>query len=131
MTQELRKKLEKVCIKASNLTEKVAAHYFLHGKFGTELPKNMDRPNFLYIGLHPYRKQTDSWVYPDSHSYFINFKDLHKFDEWFESIDHEETVVLNDSYSAVVTRNGIKVGCQTFPLSIVAELQKAVDKVTK
>lgn len=41
------------------------------------------------------------------------------------------TVVLNSEHTAVVSKSGIKVGCQTFPLDIVEKLAKARDEVLK
>jgi hypothetical protein len=41
------------------------------------------------------------------------------------------SVVLNEEYTAEVSPGGVKVGCQTFPLSIVEELYKAVQEVSK
>ncbi len=38
-------------------------------------------------------------------------------------------VKLNSQYTAVVSKTEIKVGCQTFPVSILKELQSAVDKL--
>lgn len=38
-------------------------------------------------------------------------------------------VKLNDSYEAVVTKDSIKVGCQTFPISILKELNEAAAKL--
>ncbi len=38
-------------------------------------------------------------------------------------------VVLNKNHKAVVSEDGIVVGCQTFPLSIVDDLQKAIDSL--
>jgi len=41
----------------------------------------------------------------------------------------EETVKLNNSYSAVVTKKTIKVGCQEFPVEILKELQIALESL--
>lgn len=38
---------------------------------------------------------------------------------------------LNDELDVEVSNVGIKVGCKTFPLSVVDELKKAVDKVKR
>lgn len=38
-------------------------------------------------------------------------------------------VKLNDSHKAVVSRDSIKVGCQTFPISVLDELVKARDSL--
>jgi hypothetical protein len=37
-------------------------------------------------------------------------------------------VKLNEQHVAVVSKNNIKVGCQSFPHSIVGELQKAIEQ---
>jgi hypothetical protein len=39
------------------------------------------------------------------------------------------SVKLNDNYSAEVSRDTVKVGCQTFPASKIAELAEALEKV--
>ena len=41
-----------------------------------------------------------------------------------ELVPDEVTLKLNDSYDAVVTKRGIKVGCQTFSHDILKELYK-------
>lgn len=41
----------------------------------------------------------------------------------------EEIVKLNDNYQAVVSKDTIKVGCQTFPVSILDELKEAHKKL--
>jgi 5'(3')-deoxyribonucleotidase len=38
-------------------------------------------------------------------------------------------VKLNDNHEAVVTKDSIKVGCQTFPHSVVEELKAAIEKL--
>lgn len=40
-------------------------------------------------------------------------------------------VKLNENHTATVTKDSIKVGCQTFPHSVVGELQKAIEEMTK
>ena len=39
------------------------------------------------------------------------------------------TIKLNSEHSAVISRDGITVGCQKFPLSIINELVEAKKKV--
>lgn len=39
------------------------------------------------------------------------------------------TVKLNDSYEAVIDSNYVRVGCQTFPHSIIKEIQSAIDQM--
>ena len=42
----------------------------------------------------------------------------------------EIKVVLNIQYTATVTKDGVKVGCQEFPLEIIEDLKKAKDELT-
>jgi hypothetical protein len=42
-----------------------------------------------------------------------------------------EIVKLNDQYNAEITKDGIFVGCQTIPLSVIPELVKATKKFIK
>jgi len=42
-----------------------------------------------------------------------------------------EKVKLNDDYTAEVSKDGVKVGCQKFPLSIIDDLSAAKAKITK
>lgn len=42
-----------------------------------------------------------------------------------------ETVILNSAYTAIISRDSITVGCQTFDLSIVDKLVEARNKVSK
>lgn len=46
-----------------------------------------------------------------------------------EEVPTEVTVKLNDSYSAVVSKDTVKVGCQTFPIDILKKLQTAADSL--
>lgn len=39
-------------------------------------------------------------------------------------------VILNDKYTAIVSKDGIRVACQTFPLNIVEKLAAAVKEIT-
>lgn len=41
------------------------------------------------------------------------------------------TVKLNSEYSAIVTKDGIEVGCQKFPLTVIDDLVKAKAEITK
>lgn len=43
-----------------------------------------------------------------------------------ELVPDEIEVKLNDTYTAKVTKDSIKVGCQTFPVSILKELNEAL-----
>ena len=43
----------------------------------------------------------------------------------------EINVKLNDKYDAVVSKDGIKVGCQTFSHDIVEKLKRAIEEINK
>lgn len=57
------------------------------------------------------------FYYPESKT--ISTEDL------FTCIPSQVEVRLNDQYTAILSDDGIKVGCQTFPLSVIDELVKA------
>jgi len=48
-----------------------------------------------------------------------------------ELVPDEVTLKLNDSYDAVVTKDGITVGCQTFSHDIVDKLKSAIEQINK
>ncbi len=54
---------------------------------------------------------------------------LEEFLSLFES--QEIVVKLSDSDTAIVKKEGVKVGCQTFPLTIINDLAAAVKEVSK
>lgn len=64
-----------------------------------------------------------------NHSSRMDYKTI-TFDEFLAL---EEPLIikvkLNDGHTALVSKDGIKVGCQTFPLSIATELVAAVVQV--
>jgi hypothetical protein len=41
----------------------------------------------------------------------------------------EIVVTLNDGHKAIVSTEGVKVGCQSFPLTVISALVEARDKV--
>ena len=43
----------------------------------------------------------------------------------------QESVELNDEYTAVITKDSIQVGCQSFPLEVLDKLLEARNKVKK
>lgn len=40
----------------------------------------------------------------------------------------EIEIKLNDEYTAIISKDNVKVGCQTFPLSVIQELYNALKK---
>jgi hypothetical protein len=71
--------------------------------------EDLEEPTFLRSG---YRKH----VYP--------FSEIHKL--LIDVQESEIEVKLNNKYTALVSKKGIQVGCQLFPLSIVSDLAEAV-----
>lgn len=55
----------------------------------------------------------------------FEFADISKAIEALKSSPGVIEVVLNDEYTAEVSNAGVKVGCQTFPLSVIDDLSKA------
>lgn len=47
-----------------------------------------------------------------------------------KEVPSETKVVLNSSYTAVVTKDTITVGCQTFSHDIVEKLKNAIEQIT-
>lgn len=66
---------------------------------------------------------------------FVHFNDnngkLVEFKDFFIIPPEVETVVLSPQYTAEISLDGIKVGCQTFPLSIIDLLMEAKNKICK
>lgn len=60
---------------------------------------------------------------PYAHHKTIDFNQLFSI-----FLPKTETVKLNDSYIAEVTKDSVKVGCQTFPISIIDALVAARNK---
>lgn len=48
-----------------------------------------------------------------------------------EELTSDINVNLNDSYDAIVTKDGIKVGCQTFSHEVVDKLKNAIEQINK
>lgn len=52
------------------------------------------------------------------------------FDEFLSlKKDVNIEIKLNDEYTAIVSKDNVKVGCQTFPLSVITKLYNAVEKM--
>jgi hypothetical protein len=48
-----------------------------------------------------------------------------------EEVTSDINVKLNDNHDAIVTKDGIKVGCQTFSHDIVEKLKNAIEEINK
>ena len=58
-----------------------------------------------------------------------------QIDKFFEALAAilpvEETLILNSEHEAIITKDGVKVGCQTFALETVLKLAEIVKRVQK
>lgn len=50
-------------------------------------------------------------------------------DLFIASAQETISIKLNSNYTAIVSADGVEVGCQTFPLSKIEELYKAVQEI--
>ena len=48
-----------------------------------------------------------------------------------KELETTKTLKLNDEYSASITKDTVKVGCQTFPSDIVLEMARIVEELRK
>jgi hypothetical protein len=74
--------------------------------------------------INPFAKKFSGNLEERDRSITITFNELLEFDSTLVI-----KVKLNDSYTADVSKEGIQVGCQTFPLSIIQELSAAFIKI--
>lgn len=89
--------------------------------------KNTEHLNMGYTaGLNPFKPSQYKIITFEQAIVGIMKKD-------FSDVLPPDAVIikLNNEYDATVSKDGIKVGCQTFPLSIVEDLATAVRTVTK
>jgi hypothetical protein len=92
-----------------------------------EAKKSFLGHRFLFIEKG---KHLNAGLYENGH------KRLETFGELINEIQKQEalvviTVKLNDEYSAEVSKTGVKVGCQTFPLEVIDELAKVKKSLTE
>lgn len=80
--------------------------------------------HYYYIVIYPDDKSLGGNHSPCGSLVLLTMGDLFTA-EWPVSI----IVKLNDSYTAVVTKEQVQVGCQTFTHSAVLELAAAVNKI--
>jgi hypothetical protein len=62
-------------------------------------------------------------AWPDRNQEFCTLEEL------LVPLKEEVSVFLNKTYTAVISEDGVKVGCQDFPLSVIDELVNAKNKV--
>lgn len=67
--------------------------------------------------------------YSFSSDFTFNFSEIDKAIEFIKGKKVE--VKLNDEYTAEVTKTEIKVGCQTFPISVLDALNDAREELNK
>lgn len=81
-------------------------------KDGCSLSINRDSKQFFYSRSSP-------------NSDYQKYVDI----EEFMNLATNFLIKLNDKYSALVTKDGVKVGCQIFPLEIIDKLAEAKKKL--
>lgn len=58
--------------------------------------------------------------------------DVNKVEDFLRYLEgNDNTVNLNDEYTAVVTKTSIQVGCQTIPMKAFDELATVVERIKK
>ena len=128
-------KYDKVCIHVNNCAEKIAALYFLSEKTGVK-PSQASLGDALkgqlngrWIAVSISDSYISGWFAKLSDRIEIPFAYMHKIDDIIAGHDSVK-VKLNDTYTAIVTRDEIKVGCQTFKIGILTSLLAAHKKIT-
>ena len=103
------------------LVANTLAHLFgIPNSYSDGSIKDVDVQDFRFVAI------TDR-VTGNTIPYNLNFASI---EELFEAMSPDPvTVQLNDKYKAEITRDGVTVGCQTFPLSKIDELVAAKNKV--
>lgn len=132
----MKNKYEKVSIKVSNQAEKLAAILFLANISGAEYENTATYRNTLEgieIDKFPYviidvDNSITGRVGPSEIN--IKFADIGKLDEIIKKHKAPVEVKLNESYTAIVSKDTIKVGCQTFKIGILTSLLAAHKKVS-
>ena len=127
-----------VAVKINNQSEKLAALYHLSAVTGFPIrPKVLQETlegisvthyPYVYIRGDEVTANTgrfDSITEPKT---ILEFTDLNKFAE-VAFIAESYKVKLNSEYSAIVEKDTVKVGCQTFPYSAILEIVAAHDKL--
>jgi len=71
-------------------------------------------------------------MYDGGHKHYANVTQVSTL-EFIEAVKkkREVSVKLNSEYSAIVTKENVKVGCQTFTHEVILEVAEAIKKLTK
>jgi hypothetical protein len=123
-------------VRVSTIAEKLAASFYFANLFGTKCGTTVDEIlagtytlhqvlEFPFVGL-----SYDGCV--GGHRLADHCETV-TFDEMFRVFNAPSfvSVKLNDTNTANVYADKIVVGCQTFPISIVKDLQTAINKYNK
>lgn len=123
-----------VKIKVNNASEKLAALYFLSAKMNFPISKNV----LSSITSESYDTMTYPYVFCDGMyitascinmvcDIVIPFSELYRYDEILEK-ENEITIPLNSTHNAIVSKDNVTVGCQTFSHEAIEKLYNAVQK---
>lgn len=118
-------------IKVNNCAEKLAALYFFAAKAGIEVSEYSvqealaGRIAGAWVGI-----SNDGVDRAVGFGCLLNGRTEIPFSKLAE-IDTYQTIVvkLNDSYTASISKGGVQVGCQIFPLDVITELNAALNKI--
>jgi hypothetical protein len=130
----MNKKYTKVSILVNNCAEKIAALYFLAEKVGVKIGEIsisdalQGKLNGRWVSVSPYDGYITGYLHNLPDRIEIPFADMHRIDDIINGGSVE--VKLNDQYTATVTRDTIRVGCQTFKVGILTSLLAAHKKIT-
>ena len=96
----------------------------VHGDISVEDYINCYHSRFPHFRMYPLIKKVCGCSVKLAYADYIWPQDATKIIELISS-KHEVTVKLNDSHDAIVTKDKIKVGCQTFSIDIIDKLVEA------
>jgi hypothetical protein len=85
------------------------------------------------VSAYPYAfLSKEEFSFCTANSFFSNKAKEVTFEEFILAMvgDNRIEVKLNGTYTASVGKDGVRVGCQTFPLSVIDELAAAKAKIS-
>jgi len=127
--------LKKVAIKVNNQVEKLAALTILSNLTGIPIgPKALtETMEGNGVSAYPYvifdvNVISGRRTLEDRKEFSL--AEVSNLKDYLKNGDSVE-VVLNDSYTAIVSKDTVKVGCQTFPITVLKALVAAHKKLNK
>jgi hypothetical protein len=126
----MKNKLDNIAIRINNRAEKLAALYFLSGLSGKPVSQLVlentlkDGPDVLCFSyVYVSGNSVGALCNAENHT-VVNFRNMGELAETNLEIE----VKLNDTHTAIVTADEIRVGCQTFKAGIITSLAAAWEK---